>query len=65
MTSRVVPDAVAAVIAAVIEDNPYAPPRRQGELAVAELRRLGFRMAGAAIGRSTTTAVDGPSNSPP
>jgi hypothetical protein len=57
MTSPDVPDAVAAVVAAVLEDHPYAPPRRQAELIVGELRRLGFRVV-VPMGRATTEAVE-------
>lgn len=56
MTSNDVPDAVAAVISAVLQDSPFAPPRRQAELVVAELRRLGFRVS-VPTGRPTRLAA--------
>lgn len=55
--SRDIPDAAIAAIAAVIEDNPFAPPRRQAELAVEELRRLGFRMDVPGLRLPTTNAA--------
>lgn len=66
MTCQVswVPDAVAAVIAAVIEDNPFAPPNRLGVLVVDELRRQKWRVS-APTGRLASPAIDGSSNSPP
>jgi hypothetical protein len=51
-----IPDAVAALIAAVIEDNPFAPPRRQGLLVVEALRREGWRISAPAR-RGTRQAV--------
>lgn len=39
-----IPAAVGAAIRAVIEDNPFAPPWRQAELAVRELQALGYRI---------------------
>jgi hypothetical protein len=39
-----VPDALAQLVAAVAEDNPYAPPARIGELVVEELRRQGWHI---------------------
>lgn len=51
-----IPDAVAALIAAAIEDNPFAPPRRQGLLAVEALRREGWRISAPAR-RATKQAV--------
>lgn len=56
MTSKDVPDAASAAIAAVLEDNPFAPPKRQAELIAQELRRLGFRIC-APTGRATKPAA--------
>lgn len=56
MTSPNIPDAAMAAIAAVLEDNRYAEPKRQLELIEAELRRLGFR-SDAPTGRPTRAAA--------
>lgn len=44
MRADTVPDALAQVVAAVAEDNPYAPPARFGQLLVEELRRQGWHI---------------------
>jgi hypothetical protein len=51
------PPAVVALIAAVIEDNPFAPPKRQAQLAVEALRRQGWRISAPGAGRATKPAV--------
>lgn len=58
MTRPEIPDAAVAAIAAAIEDNPVAPARRQAELVVRELLRLGFRVD-SPIGRPTKAAATG------
>jgi hypothetical protein len=52
-----VADAVAAVVAAVIEDYPFALARRQGELVVEQLRRDGWVIC-APEAESTPTATN-------
>lgn len=51
------PPAAVAVIAAVIEDNPFAPPKRQAQLVVEALRREGWRITAPVAGRATKLAV--------
>jgi hypothetical protein len=60
VTAGDVPDAVAALIAAVIEDNPFAPPRRQAQLAVEALRQERWRITAPGAGRPTNPAVPAP-----
>lgn len=51
----VVPDAIAAVVAGVLENYPAAPAWSLGRLIVAELRAQGWRIA-APEGRDSTNA---------
>jgi hypothetical protein len=55
----VIPDAVAAVVAAVIEEHPAAAPNRLGVLVVQELRALGWHITAPPSALAPPRAVRG------
>lgn len=65
MTAQAVPDAVAALIQGVLDDNPAAERAAYGRLIVAELRRDGWQVVAPIVGRSRNSPIDGPSNNGP
>ena len=54
-----VPDAVVALMSAVLEANPFAPPVRQAQLLVEELRREGWHVGAPGSCRLSMSAVWG------
>ncbi|WP_035796367.1 hypothetical protein [Kitasatospora mediocidica] len=58
-----IPDAVVAAVQATVDANPDTDRAALGRLIVAELRRDGWQVVAPGVGRSSKTAVDGPSNS--
>lgn len=52
-----VPAAVLALLAAVLEAHPFAPPVRQAELLARELRREGWQVGAPCSCRFTTEAA--------
>ena len=54
-----VPDAVVALLSAVLEANPFAPPARMAELLAAELRREGWHIGAPGLCRHSMSAVWG------
>ena len=54
-----VPAAVLALLAGVLEANPFAPPARMAHLLVEELRREGWHIGAPGSCRPSMSAVSG------
>lgn len=54
-----IPDAVTALLVAVLEANPFAPSVRMAGLLVEELKREGWHVGAPGLCRASTSAVEG------